>query len=82
MMQNMQRDPAVFADVLSAMAEEELYEAMRDLETKSEELSRAGQDTSDVLARIAQVETEIEKTAKEQENEKTRDTFPRRCIRR
>lgn len=60
MMQNMQRDPAVFADVLSAMAEEELYEAMRDLETKSEELSRAGQDTSDVLARIAQVETEIE----------------------
>ncbi len=60
MMQNMQRDPSVFADVLSAMAEEELYEAMRDLETKSEELSRAGQDTSDVLARIAQVETEIE----------------------
>ena len=59
MMQNMQRDPAVFADVLSAMAEEEQYEAMRDLETKSEELSRAGQDTSDVLARIAQVETEI-----------------------
>jgi hypothetical protein len=53
-------DVTTFADRLSLMTEDELFKAMRGLEAQSETLSRDHRDTSDVLARIALVEDEIE----------------------
>ncbi|MCM2474370.1 hypothetical protein HGO38_12880 [Rhizobium sp. CG5] len=43
------------------MSDEELFAVMQTLEGESEEISPADRDNSDVFARIAMVETEIER---------------------
>ena len=53
-------DAASFADRISPMTDDELFMSMRDLERQSETLSKDQHDISDVLARIALVEEEIE----------------------
>ena len=53
-------DAAVFADQLSAMTDDELYAVMQELEDESEDIPSEGRDSSEVIARIAMVETAIE----------------------
>lgn len=53
-------DAAEFADRLSAMTDEELFELMQELEDESEGVPSDQRDSSDVFARIAVVEAAIE----------------------
>jgi len=53
-------DAAEFADRLSAMTDDELFESMKKLEDESEGVPSDQRDSSDVFARIAMVETVIE----------------------
>ena len=53
-------DAAEFADELSTMTDEELFELMQKLEGESDDIPTQNRDTSDVFARIAMVETAIE----------------------
>jgi hypothetical protein len=53
-------DAGDFADRLTAMSDDELFETMQRLEEESEDISPAQRDGSDVFAKIALVETAIE----------------------
>jgi hypothetical protein len=53
-------DVGEFADHLQAMADEELFLLMQDLEDESEDIRVEVRETSDVFAKIALVATAIE----------------------
>jgi hypothetical protein len=54
-------DTASFADNLSAMTDDELFQQMRSLEQESEKRSKeSGDDLDEILGRIALVEQAIE----------------------
>jgi hypothetical protein len=53
-------DAAEFADRLSAIADEELFGLMQELEDESEGVPSDKRDSSDAFARIAMVETALE----------------------
>jgi hypothetical protein len=53
-------DDAAFADRLSSMTNEELFAAMRELETQSGAFSKDQAGSEEVFARIALVEDKIE----------------------
>lgn len=53
-------DAVGFEDQLSAMTDEEVFALMRKLEDESENIPSEDRDSSEVLVRIAMVETAIE----------------------
>ncbi|MBY3003990.1 hypothetical protein [Rhizobium leguminosarum] len=53
-------DPGEFADQLTAMADDELFRLMQDLEKESEDVAIEARETSDAFEKIALVETAIE----------------------
>ncbi len=53
-------DASGFADRISEMSDDELFETMQGLEEESEDIRPDERDSSDVFAKIALVETAIE----------------------